>query len=183
MPRVARRSTCVCRLLYFDRPVVSYCVMLPKPRYGRSAFAFTPGLAWMVPGCRSWLMLRARSRFDADRPTYDTVPRICHGSWRSTVAFQAHEVGLVKSGDCIAPTSGKLRVDAPPGESTTPLMTVCISDSGALKPYEALVLIRTRLRQRPTAARSGVTTLIAYASPRRGWKPFFGVSEKPLGTP
>src|SRR5215510_6728544 len=128
-------------------------------------------------------MLRARSRFDADRPTYDSVPRICHGSVRSTVAFHAHDVGFVKSGDCIAPTSGKLRVEAPPGASTIPLITVCISDSGALNPYAAVVLICTRLRKRPTPARNVVTSLIAYAMPRRGWKPFFGVSEKPFGTP
>ena len=63
-------------------------------------------------------MLRARSRFDADRPTYEIVPRIGHGSSRSSVVFHAHEVGLVNSGDCIAITSGKLRVDAPPGAST-----------------------------------------------------------------
>jgi hypothetical protein len=48
---------------------------------------------------------------------------------------------LVKSGDCIAITRGKLRVVAPPGASTTPLMTVCISESGGLKPYAAVVLI------------------------------------------
>src|SRR5688500_7532261 len=108
--------------------------MFPKPRYGLSAFGLTPGLAWIVPGVRIWLMLRARSRCDADRPTYDSEPRICHGSSRSTVAFHAHDVGLVKSGDCIAITSGKLRVTAPPGASTTPLMTVCISDNGGVKP-------------------------------------------------
>jgi hypothetical protein len=62
------------------------------------------------------------------------VPRIDHGSSRSTVVFHAHDVGLVNSGDCIAITSGKLRVDAPPGASTVPLITVCISDSGGLKP-------------------------------------------------
>src|SRR5687767_3412055 len=98
-------------------------------------------------------MLRARSRFVAARPTYESAPRNCHGSTRSTVAFHAHDVGLVKSGDCIAPTSGKLRVDAPPGVSTLPLMTVCISDSGALNPYAAVVLICTRFRNRPTPAR------------------------------
>ena len=43
------------------------------------------------------------------------MPRICHGSSRSTVAFHAHDVGLVKSGDCIAITSGKLRVDGAAG--------------------------------------------------------------------
>src|SRR5262245_56904799 len=128
-------------------------------------------------------MLRARSRFDAARPTYDSEPRIAQGSSRSIVAFQAQDVGLVKSGDCIAPTSGKLRVDAPPGESTTPLMTVCISDSGALKPYVAVVLICTRFRNLPTPARNVVWSLIAYAIPSRGWKPSFGVSENPFGTP
>src|SRR5204862_7475523 len=127
-------------------------------------------------------MLRARSRFDAERPTYDTVPRICHGSSRSSVVFQAHDVGFVKSGDCIAMTSGKLRVEAPPGASTIPLITVCISDSGGLKPYAAVVLICTRFRNRPTPARSVVRSLMAYANPSLGWKPFFGVSEKPFGT-
>src|SRR4030095_5926704 len=107
--------------------------MLPKPLYGRRALAFTPGFAWMVPGC-SWLMLRARSRFDAERPTYDREPRICRGSARSSVAFHAHDLGLVKSGDCIAIRSGKTRVEAPPGASTTPLTTVCISESGGLNP-------------------------------------------------
>src|SRR5262245_1489176 len=106
-------------------------------------------------------MLRARSRRDAERPTYETVPRIAHGSSRSTVAFHAHDTGLVKSGDCIAPTSGKLRVDAPPWASTIPLITVCISDSGALKPYAAVVLICTRFRNLPTPARNVVRSLIA----------------------
>src|SRR5262245_12202984 len=114
----------------------------------------------MVPGC-SWLMLRARSRFDAARPTYDTAPRIRHGRTLSIVAFHAHDVGLVKSGDCDAPTSGKLRVDAPPGASTMPLITVCISESGALNPYAAVVLICTRLRNRPTPARNVVCSLMA----------------------
>src|SRR2546421_994120 len=120
-------------------------------------------------------MLRARSRLVAERPTYDTVPRICHPNSRSSVVFHAHETGLVKSGDCIAITSGKLRTAAPPGEATAPLITVCISDRGGLKPYAAVVLIWTRLRKRPTPARSVVRSLIAYAKPRRGWKPFFGV--------
>src|SRR5262245_39291087 len=106
-------------------------------------------------------MFRARSRFEADRPTYEAVPRIDHGSSRSTVAFHAHDVGFVKSGDCIAPTSGKLRVDAPPGVSTFPLMTVCISESGALKPYAAVVLICTRFRNRPTPARNVMMSLSA----------------------
>src|SRR5262245_35663153 len=114
-------------------------------------------------------MLRALSRFDAERPTYDTVPRIAHGSSRSTVAFHAHDTGFVNTGDCIAPTRGKLRVDAPPGVSTIPLITVCISDNGALKPYAAVVLICTRLRNRPTPARNVVTSLRAYAIPSRGW--------------
>src|SRR5256885_10162133 len=113
-------------------------------------------------------MLRARSRFVADRPTYDTVPRICHPSSRSSVVFHAHETGLVKSGDCIAITSGKLRTAAPPGDATVPLMTVCISDSGGLKPYAAVVLIWTRLRKRPAPARSVVRSFSAYANPRRG---------------
>src|SRR5687768_9705788 len=154
-------------------------VMLPKPRYGRSAFGLTPVFAWMVPGC-SWLMFRARSRSDADRPTYETVPRIVHGSSRSTVAFHAHELGLVNSGDCIAMTSGKLRVTAPPGESTTPLITVCISESGGLKPYAAVVLICTRLRKRPRPARNVVDSFTAYARPSRGCHPSFGVSENPF---
>src|SRR3954469_5032230 len=111
--------------------------MLLKPLYGRNAFGLIPGLAWIVPGC-NWLMLRARSRFDAARPTYDTCARINPGSSRSVVAFHAHDVGLRKSGDCIAITSGKLRVSAPAGASTLPLMTVCISDSGGLKPYAAV---------------------------------------------
>src|SRR5687767_11136230 len=107
--------------------------MMPNPRNGRSAFGLTPGFAWIVPGC-IWLALRARSSFDAERPTYDSVPRIDQGNSRSTVAFQAHDRGFVKSGDWNAPTSGKLRVEAPPGASTFPLTTVCISDSGGLNP-------------------------------------------------
>src|SRR5258706_8077894 len=126
-------------------------------------------------------MLRARSRLVADRPTYETVPRIDHPSSRSSVAFHAHDTGLVKSGDCMAITSGKFLTAAPPGVATVPLMTVCISDSGGLKPYAAVVLIWTRLRKRPTPARSVVRSLTAYANPSRGWKPFFGVSEKPFG--
>src|SRR5262247_3491709 len=106
-------------------------------------------------------MLRARSRFDALRPTYDSVPRICHGSCRSTVVFHAHDVGLVKSGDCDAPTNGKLRVEAPPGASTMPLMTVCISERGALKPYAAVVLICTRFRNLPMPALNVVSSLRA----------------------
>src|SRR5437763_17085684 len=113
-------------------------------------------------------MLRARSRFVAERPTYGTVPRVDHPSSRSSVAFHAHETGLVKFGSCIAITSGKLRTAAPPGVATTPLMTVCISDSGGLKPYAAVVLIWTRLRKRPAPPRRVVRSLIAYANPRRG---------------
>ena len=135
-----------------------------------------------MPAC-NWLTLRARSRLDAERPTYESAPCIAHGSSRSTVVFHAHDVGLVKSGDCMAPTSGKLRVDAPPGASTTPLITVCISESGALKRYAAVVLIWTRFRKRPAPARKVVRSLMVYASPTRGWKPSFGVSEKPFGTP
>src|SRR2546426_11405306 len=101
-------------------------------------------------------MLRARSRFVADRPTYDTVPRICHPSSRSTVVFHAHETGLVKSGDCIAITSGKLRTAAPPGEATAPLITVCISDSGGVETYAAVVLVLMRVRKGPAPARSVV---------------------------
>src|SRR5262250_2300542 len=128
-------------------------------------------------------MLRARSRLVADRPTYDTVPRIDHPSSRSSVVFHAHDTGFVKSGDCMAITSGKFRTAAPPGAETTPLMTVCISDSGGLKPYAAVVLICTRFRKRPAPARSVVRSSIAYANPSRGWNPFFGVSENPFGRP
>jgi hypothetical protein len=39
-------------------------------------------------------MLRARSRFDAERPTYESCTVFCHGNWRSTVAFHAHELAL-----------------------------------------------------------------------------------------
>src|SRR4249920_1827948 len=116
-------------------------------------------------------MLRARSRLVAERPTYDTVPRIDHISSRSSVAFHAHDTGLVKSGDCMAITSGKLRTDAPPGVATTPLMTVCISESGGLNPYAAVVLICTRFRKRPAPPRSVVCSLMLYANPSRGWKP------------
>src|SRR4029450_8443997 len=98
-------------------------------------------------------MLRARSRCEADRPTYDTLPRRSHGRSRSSVAFHAHDRGLVKSGDCIAMTRGKLRVVAPPGASTTPLMTVCISESGGVEACGAGVFILTR-----------VTTLSAHGS-------------------
>jgi hypothetical protein len=79
-------------------------------------------------------MLRARSRWVAERPTYEACARRAHGSSRSTVAFQAHDCGLVKSGDCMAIRSGKKRRSAPPGASTLPLTTVAISDSGGLKP-------------------------------------------------
>src|SRR2546430_8894913 len=124
----------------------------------------------MAPGC-NWLRLRARSRLVADRPTYDTVPRICHPSSRSSVVFQAHETGLVKSGDCMAITSGKLRTAAPPGEATAPLMTVCISDSGGLKPYAAVALTCTRFRNRSNPAPRGLRPLIADAHPRRSTEP------------
>src|SRR3954466_9725379 len=128
-------------------------------------------------------MLRARSRLVAERPTYDTVPRMDPPSSRSSVAFHAHDTGLVKSGDCMDMTSGKLRTAAPPGLETAPLITVCISESGGLNPYAAVVLICTRFRNRPMPARSVVRSLRPYANPSRGWKPFFGVSEKPFGTP
>src|SRR5580765_8558267 len=125
-------------------------------------------------------MLRARSRLLADRPTYEIVPRVDHPSSRSSVAFHAHDTGFVKSGDCMAITSGKFRTAAPPGADTAPLMTVCISESGGLNPYAAVVLICTRFKNRPAPARSVVRSLIAYANPRRGWRPSFGVSEKPF---
>ena len=80
------------------------------------------------------MMLRARSRWVAERPTYEAWARICHGSSRSTVAFHAHDCGLVNSGDCMAMRSGKNRRSAPPGASTSPLTTVAISESGGLKP-------------------------------------------------
>src|SRR5437899_11914212 len=116
-------------------------------------------------------MLRARSRLVAERPTYEMVPRIDHPSSRSSVVFQAHDTGFVKSGDCIAITSGKLRTAAPPGAETTPMMTVCISDSGGLKPYAAVVLIGTRFRKQQAPARRVVRSLIAYANHRRGRQP------------
>src|SRR3954454_2966876 len=141
--------------------------MLPKPLYGRSALALMPALAWIVPGS-SWLMLRARSRCDAERPTYDTCVRSCQNSRRSTVAFHAHDVGLWRSGVCIAISSGKSRRSAPAGVSTLPLMTVRISDSGGLNPYAAVVLICTRFRNRPTPVLNVVLSLMAYATPSRG---------------
>src|ERR1041385_8761348 len=101
-------------------------------------------------------MLRASSRFEAERPTYDTCARMVAASSRSTVAFQAHDRGLVKFGSCMAITSGKVRVDAPAGVSTFPFTTVTISDSGGLNPYAAVVLICTRLRNLPTPARKVV---------------------------
>ena len=74
-------------------------------------------------------MLRARSRFDAERPTYETCARIVPANSRSTVAFHAHDRGFVKFGSCIDITSGNVRVEAPAGVSTLPLTTVTISES------------------------------------------------------
>src|SRR5438093_757692 len=60
-------------------------------------------------------MLRLRWLSRPRRPTYPTSTVVAHGSWRSTVTFQAQAFGIGKSGSCAVTTSGKSRRVAPPG--------------------------------------------------------------------
>src|SRR5215475_16062585 len=91
------------------------------------------------------------------------------GSSRSTVKFQFHASGFLKSRLWVVTVRGRLLAEFPPGLSALPKVTFAVGWKGGLPPRKTESLTPRRVKNRPPPARTTVFSFNRYAKPTRGW--------------
>src|SRR5215471_11571126 len=91
-----------------------------------------------------------------------------NGNSRSTVKFQFHASGFLKSRLWVVTVSGRLLAEVPPGLSAVPKVTLAVGWNGGLPPRKTESLTPRRVKKRPPPARMTVFSLTRYAKPARG---------------